>query len=80
MLVAPVGRVNRQHCQDITATMKFIPNTVSGPVVGEEAGKLRKVIQKGGQVANHSARETIGRIVRMRRAAVASVGQAAVAE
>ena len=60
--------------------MKFIANTVSGPVVGKEAERLTAALEKGGHVANRTALETIGRIARLRRALAAGVGQAAAVE
>jgi hypothetical protein len=51
--------------------MKFSTNTVSKPVVGQEAAKLIKALKNGGHVANATALETIARIAK-RRAAAAS--------
>jgi len=44
--------------------MKFTANTVSKPVVGEDAAKLTKAFKKGGHVANATALETIARIAK----------------
>jgi hypothetical protein len=44
--------------------MKFIPSNVSKPVVGKEAAKLRKALEKRGYVANVTALEIIARIAK----------------
>lgn len=46
--------------------MKFIPNTVSKPVVGKEAEKLTAALNEGGHVANRTALETSKRIAKRR--------------
>lgn len=46
--------------------MKFVLNTVSRSIVGEEAAKLTKALKKGGHVANATALETIALIAQCR--------------
>ena len=46
--------------------MKFTANTVSKPIVGKEAAKLTKALEKGGHVANATVLETIARIAKRR--------------
>jgi hypothetical protein len=43
--------------------MKFITNTETKPVVGKQAERLRKTIQKGSYVTNAQAQATAQRII-----------------
>lgn len=46
--------------------MKFMPDTVSKPIVGEEAQQLASVLKKGEHIVNEIALETIARIIKRR--------------